>query len=63
MKRDVKELVIARLSVLPSNIKISIGGVGTLTRDELIKNVEDETPIGEKIAEMHLAYIRSFFKR
>jgi len=35
----------------------------SFTRDELIKNVEEETPLGEKLAEMHLAYLKSFIKK
>ena len=31
--------------------------------DKLIKEIEKETKIGEKLVEMHLAYIKSFVKR
>jgi hypothetical protein len=62
MNKDLKDLVIARLDNLPRGIKISIGSAGSLTKDELIKNVEKETPIGEKIAQIQLAYIHSFIK-
>ncbi len=63
MKEDVKELVIARLDNLPSHIKISIGNMGSFTKSELIQNVRNETPLGEKIAEIQIAYIKSMIKR
>ena len=63
MEKDVKDLVIARLENLPSNIKISVGGLGSFTKSELIKAVEEEDELGERVAEIQLAYIRSFVKR
>lgn len=63
MDEDVKKLVIERIDRLPSNIKISIGNAGSFTKNELIENVKDETPIGNKIAEIQLTYIRSFTKK
>lgn len=62
MKEEVKELVIARLDQLPSNVKISIGGVGSFTKDELINHVKEGDSVGERVAEVQLAYIRSFIK-
>ena len=63
MEKDVKDLVIARLENLPSNIKISVGGLGSFTKSELIKAVEEEDELGKRVAEIQLAYIRSFVKR
>lgn len=63
MDKDAKELVIARLDNLPKHIKISIGSIGSFTKAELIRNVEDETPIGEKVVEIQLSYIKSMIKR
>lgn len=34
----------------------------TFTRDELIREVKRETPIGEKLAEMTIKYLKSFVK-
>ena len=61
MNSDVKELVIARLDCLPANIRVSTGH-GTLTKADMIRNVEDETPIGEKLAGIQIAYIKSLIK-
>ena len=59
INEEVKKIVIARLEVFPSDKKISIGSVGGLTKQEMIENVEKETDIGEKIAEVQLNYLRS----
>lgn len=63
MDEDVKELIMARLDNLPPNIKISIGGRESLTKAELMKNVQDESFIGEKIAQIHMNYIKSLIRR
>ena len=56
---EIRELVMARLSTLPSNKKISIGKYGELTRDDMIKHVSKEDEIGKKIIEIELAYLRA----
>lgn len=57
MKIEEKELVIARLQTIPSNIRISMGE--TYNRAELIEEVENETMIGEKIVQMHMEYLKA----
>lgn len=57
-KKEIEELVIARLEVLPQNISISIGSEGKYTRDELIKEIRNDTPIGQKMIEIDLTYLR-----
>ena len=59
IKKEIKDLVIARLEILPSNKKISIGSSGEFTRDDLIKHVKKEDDVGEKIAEIELEYLRA----
>jgi len=46
---------------MPSNIKVSIGG-RDLSRDELIKEVKDDTEFGRLISQMQLEYLRSMKK-
>lgn len=60
--KQLKNLVIARLEVIPSDKKISIGSAGEFTKDELIKHVEAEDTIGEKIIEVELEYLRALKK-
>jgi len=59
INEEVKKIVLARLEVFPSDRKISIGSAGEFTKEEMIKNVEDETDIGEKIMEVQLNYLQT----
>lgn len=56
---DIKELVIARLEVLPEDTGISVGSAGEFTRDELIQRVKQGDEIGQKIIEVQLNYLQS----
>ncbi|MBU4257262.1 hypothetical protein L6249_02160 [Candidatus Parcubacteria bacterium] len=57
--KDIKELVKARLSILPQNVNISIGLDGAFKRDELIRHVEQGDSIGEKIIQVDMEFLRS----
>jgi len=59
---EIKEIVIARLDVLPIDRKISIGNEGTFSKEELINHVESEDRIGRKIIEIQLTYLQSLKK-
>ena len=59
IKKEVKDLIIARLEVLSPNKKISIGSSGEFTRDELISHVENEDDVGEKITKIEMEYLRA----
>jgi len=54
----IKKIVIARLGVLPSNIKISIGSEGDFSKEELIEHVENGDDIGDKMIAVELEYLR-----
>ena len=56
---EIKDLVIARLSALPSNIVISIGSAGTFSARDLVKKIRADDEVGKKIVEMQLSYLRS----
>jgi hypothetical protein len=56
---DMKELVIARLDVMPSNYKLSIGDQGTFTKSELISHVQADDSVGNQIVKMQLNFIRA----
>mgnify|MGYP001615338706 CR=1 FL=1 len=56
---DIKELVIARLEVMPSSYKLSIGSEGTFTTIQLIEHVRAEDHIGNQIARMQLNFIKA----
>jgi len=57
--REIKRLVIIRLKTMPPNIKISIGPRKDLSREGLLKEVENETELGKLIIKMQLEYLRS----
>ena len=59
LNEEIKQLVIARLEVLPEDTGISIGSEGEFARDELIKRVEQGDEIGQKIIEVELDYLKS----
>ena len=57
---DLKELVIARLEVLSSGKKVSVGGdSGVLSREDLIKHVREGDQIGKKIMDVELTFLRA----
>ena len=62
MDEDIKRLVIARLRLLSSDQRICVESVGIFTKEEMIKRVENDDPVGEKIAEVHLNYLQSLKK-
>lgn len=59
ISQEIKDLVIARLEVLPEDTGISIGSAGEFTRDELIERVRQGDEIGHKIVEVELSYLKS----
>lgn len=58
----IKQLVKARLAVLPSDVLISVGGFGSFSKEEMISHVEKEDEIGRTIAEIEMDYLRSLKK-
>lgn len=56
--RDIKDLVILRLRSVPSDMLISVGNYGDFTGDQLIKEVDKGTQLGDTVVRMHLLFIR-----
>lgn len=56
---ELKELVIARLDVLPPNRKISIGSEGEFTKGELIERVKMGDEVGQTVVELELEFLRA----
>lgn len=58
-----REIVIERLRQAPPTIKISFGSnENFISRDEMIKNVIDNTEMGKKIVKLQLDYLKAFKK-
>ena len=61
--KEEVELVIARLRSIPEDAVLSIGaGMKPMNRDDLIREVRENSQVGKKIIEMQLLYLRSFKK-
>ncbi len=58
-EEEIKKLVIARLSAMPKNIKVSIGAYGSFDKYELIERVKKGDEIGKKIMEIQMFYLKS----
>ena len=59
VSEEIKELVIARLEVLPKDTGISIGSSGEFTPEQLIARVKAGDEVGQKIIEVQLNYLKS----
>ena len=55
---DIRQLVVARLKAASSDFKVSIGGEGEFSQEDLIKNVEEGTDVGQKIVDIQMEYLR-----
>ena len=61
-KEYVKKLVIARLRAMPPDVSFSIGSHGDFTRNDLIKQVMSDTPVGKAATEMELTFLKKMTK-
>ena len=57
--QEIKELVIARLKTLPDDKEVSIGSDGEFSKEELIEFVEKDDPIGKKMVEIEMTFLRA----
>jgi len=57
--KDIKQLVKARISVMPSNLKLSVGNHGTFSKEELIDCVEKENMVGKEVIRMQMDFIKA----
>ncbi len=57
-KDTIKELVLARLEVIPADASISVGSMGSYSKDELIEAVKKNDELGKKITEIQLKYLQ-----
>lgn len=58
--KETKELVLWRLETsIPKYFKLSVGGKGTFSKDELKKHIEQEDEIGSVFINMQLDFIKA----
>lgn len=59
----IQKIVIERLRNMSTNVKIALGsGSGFLNREDMIREVSGDTPIGKKIVKIQVAYLQSLKK-
>jgi len=59
--QDEIDVVIARLRAIPDNALITIGiPEGSLSKEQLMNEVKNLTPLGKEIIRMQMSYLRSF---
>ena len=54
-----KELVILRIETTPSNLRLSIGGGKSMTKEEMIEHVKKGDEIGKQIIKVHLNFLKA----
>lgn len=60
LDKEIKELVLWRLDTsVPTHFKLSVGGEGTFSKEELREHVEKEDEIGLAYANMQLSFIKA----
>lgn len=60
VREQLKQLVVARIeSQISPNLKLSIGGGKSLSKDEMIKHVMEGDEVGNQIIEVHLNFIKA----
>ena len=59
LTQALKELVVARLDVMPPEYRLSIGNKGTFSKDDLIKHVMDGDSIGLQVTQMQMNFIKA----
>lgn len=57
LKEYLKKLVLERVSVMPSTLRMAVGSL-ELTREDLTRHVEEGDEIGQQIIEMNLDFLR-----
>lgn len=55
--KKLKEIVLARLQVMPDDMTVTVGSEG-LDKKDLTEHVESEDEIGKQLMEMELEYLR-----
>jgi len=57
LKQQVQKLVLARVMVLPENMRLTVGSVD-FTRKELVKHVQQDDDVGRQITTMQVEFLQ-----
>ncbi len=60
INEEMKELVIARVEAqVPSNLSLSIGNFGRMSKAKMLEHIRKGDGIGKKIIESHIRFLRA----
>jgi len=59
ISKELKELVLYKLSTMPYYLKLSVGNKGVFTKRELEEHVKKESEIGVLFANMQLEFLKA----
>lgn len=57
--KDIQDLILARLKLIPSGVELAIGDLGTFTVEELRQHITSNDEIGQMYIETEMNYLRS----
>lgn len=57
LKKQLRELVVARLSAIPQNLRMAIGS-NQYTIEDLIENVQKGNRVGNQLVSMQVQYLK-----
>jgi hypothetical protein len=55
---EYKRLAEARLSIIPEDAVLSVGSYGEFTRDQILKEIEEDSEVGKKMIEIQIKYLQ-----
>lgn len=58
-EEGLRELVLARMEVMPKDYKLSVGNKGTFNKKELIDHIKKGDEIGNQIVKMQMNFIKA----
>ena len=62
IEKEEKKIILERLLTMPPNLRLSIGSYGVFDKNQLLKEIETNTEVGELFVKMHMEYLRSLNK-
>jgi hypothetical protein len=60
VSKEEIEIVIERLKTMPAGLKMSIGSKGTYNKWDLMKEVQDNSEVGQLVVNVYMQNLRSF---
>lgn len=60
ISEDEWKIVKARIERMPSNLKLHLGGLGSFDKNDLIKEIEKKSDVGQLLVKINFNYLRTF---